>query len=71
MFDYIVLPTCTFAEYAALPLMASTPVQTRGYKRVRLSEAITPTENIIIAPEGNYQIGVDENESPIYLGVFI
>lgn len=44
--DYILLPTATLAEYQALSA-SSTPIEGDGYVRVRLEEAITPTDSII------------------------
>ncbi|NTU49472.1 MAG: hypothetical protein HGA87_01005 [Desulfobulbaceae bacterium] len=54
-FDYIILPTCSFAEFSELIspyLCAQTPIQ-EGFMRVRLSAEIKPTDNIIVALQGD------------------
>lgn len=66
MFDYIVLPTCTFQEYndlIMLKLLAQTPIQ-EGYCRVRLSGEILSSPNVIPSTD-NYKLSSGD-----YLGVF-
>ena len=65
MKDYIVLPTCTVAEFSALNPLAITPFQDGGYCRVRLAVEIAETVNVIKAPTGDYVLPSGE-----LLGVF-